>query len=154
MRLVAEPLRQCRDNPRLADPGFAGNQNDLAVASPGARPAVQQQADFIVAPDQWAQRRSTQGLEPAGDSARPQRQPGRHRPDDALEFDLAEIAVFEQVAGQAAGAGRKHDSVGLGQGLQARGDIGRVAGDIVLGNLAPTTTSPVAIPTRAWSSSA
>src|SRR5215472_12215645 len=86
--------------------------------------------------DQRVQHRSAQSLKPASDIARAERLPSRHRRGDALEFDLAEISVFEQVAGQPAGARSDHDCVGLGQGLQARREIGRIAGDIVLDNLA------------------
>jgi predicted ATPase len=43
---------------------------------------------------------------------------------------------FEQLAGQPAGARGDHDGVGLGKGLQARGDSGRFARDIVRDNLA------------------
>jgi len=68
-------------------------------------------------------------------NARAQRLPCRHWPGDALELDLAEITVFEQITGQPTGTGGDHDGVGLGQGLQARGEIGRIAGDIVLDNL-------------------
>ena len=36
MRLAAEPLRQRRDDARFADPGFAGDQHDLAGAILGS----------------------------------------------------------------------------------------------------------------------
>jgi hypothetical protein len=95
-----------------------------------------------IAPDQRGQRQSAQGLEPARNSARAQRLPSRHRLANALECDLAEIAVFEQITGQPAGAGGDDYCVGFGQGLQARGEIGRITGHIMLDNLAADDYQP------------
>jgi hypothetical protein len=58
------------------------------------------------------------------------------------DLDLAEISVFEQIAGQPAGARGDHDGVRLGQGLEASGEIGRIAGDIVLDHLAADDNQP------------
>ena len=93
--LYGELFMQSSGEPRLADAWLARQQHDLAVAGLGARPAPQQQVYLLVAADQRGQRRSTQRLEPALDGARAQRLPSRHRLRDALEFDLAEISVFE-----------------------------------------------------------
>src|SRR6516225_9743539 len=114
MWLGAKVLLQFRGDTRLADTGLTRDQNDLAVPGLGAHPTAQQQIDLLVTPDQWAQRRSAQRLKAARNRARAQRLPCRDRPGDALEFDLAEIAVFEQVAGQPAGAGGDRDRAGLG----------------------------------------
>ena len=94
------------------------------------------------AADQGGQRRAAQRLEAAGDGARAQHLPSRYRRGDALELDLAEIAVFEEIAGQSPGTRGDHDRIGLGQGLQARGEIGRIAGDIVLDDLAADDNQP------------
>ena len=61
---------QLRCDTRLADPGFAGDQHDLAVANLGARPAAQQQIELLVTADQRGQRRAVQCLESARDGAR------------------------------------------------------------------------------------
>ena len=61
-----EALRQCRGDARFANARLAGDQDDLPIARFGARPAAQQQVDFLVAADQRAQRRSAQGFEPTG----------------------------------------------------------------------------------------
>src|SRR5262249_39357788 len=103
MRLRLEALGQGRGKARLADPGLARNQYDLAFTRFGAPPGPQQQIDLRAAPNQRAERRSAQGLEPTRDSTRAQRLPCRNRPGDPLELDLAEISVFEQIAGQPAG---------------------------------------------------
>jgi len=58
MRLAAEALCQCCGDARLADTGFPRDQHDLAIASLGARPAPQQEVDFLVAANKRGQRRS------------------------------------------------------------------------------------------------
>src|SRR5262245_41745859 len=68
--------------------------------------------------------------------------PCLHRRGDALEFDLAETSVFEQLTGQPAGARGDPDRVGPGQSLQASGEIGRIAGDVVLDYLAADDNQP------------
>jgi hypothetical protein len=132
MRLGVEALLQCRRDARLAEAGFAGDHHDLAVTSLSARPAAQQQIDFLVAADQRRQRRSPQCLEPALDGARPQYPPRRHRRGNALHFDGAEIAVLEEITDQPPCAGGDDDRARLGQGLQPGGEVGRLADDRLL----------------------
>src|SRR6516225_12161073 len=117
MRLGVKALHQCRDDARLADARLAGDQHDLAVARLGARPAAQEQIDFLVAAEQLAQRRSAQRLEPALDGARTHHLPSRHRRSDALYLDRAEIAVLEEITDQPARPRSDNDSTRLGQGL-------------------------------------
>jgi len=66
-----EALHQCRSDARLADAGFARDQHDLTVARLGARPAAQQQVDFIIAAHQRRQRGAAQRFEAALDNAWP-----------------------------------------------------------------------------------
>jgi hypothetical protein len=127
-----EALLQCRGDPRLAEAGLARDQHDLAVAGLGARPAAQEQVDFLVAADQPGQCRSAQCLEPARDDARTQHLPSRHRPGDALHLDGAKIADLEEIADQPARARGDDDRVRLGQGLQTAGEVGRLADDRLL----------------------
>ena len=51
MGLGAEALFQLCGDARLADAGLAGDQHDLAVSRLGARPAPQQEVDFLFATD-------------------------------------------------------------------------------------------------------
>jgi hypothetical protein len=127
--LAVQALRQCRDHARLADAGFARDQHDLTIARLGARPAPQQQVDFLVPADQSGQRRSAQCLEPARNCARTQHLPSRHRRGDALDLDGAEIAVFEEITDQPARARGDDDGAGLGQGLQPRREVRCFADD-------------------------
>jgi hypothetical protein len=55
-----------------------------------------------------------------------------HRRGEALHIDAAEIAVFEKVADQPAGARSDNDSVRFGQGLQPGGEVRRFADDRLL----------------------
>ena len=51
MRLAGDRLDQRFADPRLADPGLAGQQNRLAFAARRLPPALEQQAEFLVAAD-------------------------------------------------------------------------------------------------------
>ena len=157
MRLDAEALFQLRGDARLADSGFAGDQHNLAVACLGARPTPQQQVDLLVAADQGHQRRSVQSLEAACDGTRTQYLPCRHRRGDALQFDGAEIAVLEQMrrpAGVCSQRSRQYS--GSANACRRAARLG-VSPTTVCSCAdpapirSPTTTSPVAIPTRACS---
>jgi hypothetical protein len=55
--------------------------------------------------------------------------PSGHRPGDALDLDGAEVAIFEEIADQSARTRGDDDRVGLGQGLQTGGEIGRFTDD-------------------------
>ena len=114
MRFAAKALLQLGRQARLADPGFAGDQHDLAVSGPGTCPAPQQQVDLLLAADQRGQRRPAQRLEAAGDRARTQYLPSRHRRGGALDVDGAEIAVLEEVAEQPPRGRGDHDCVRFG----------------------------------------
>jgi len=60
---------------------------------------------------------------------RPQRGPGLHRPGDALEVPGPKVLQFEEIAEQPSRAIGDHDHVRLGQRLQARRQVRRVADD-------------------------
>ena len=49
MRLDLQTFFQLRDDARLSDSGFSGEEHDLTVAGIGARPTAQQQVDFLFA---------------------------------------------------------------------------------------------------------
>ena len=68
-----------------------------------ARPAAEQQIDFLVAADQWGQRRSAQCLEPALDDTLPQHLPAADWVRAAGGFERAELAAVEQVADETPG---------------------------------------------------
>jgi hypothetical protein len=90
-----EPFLQCCRNPRLADAGFTGNQHDLTFAVPSLGPPSQEQVEFLVAANQWAQARRSQGLETALDGALAQHLRSQNRLGEPLDRNGAEIAVSE-----------------------------------------------------------
>ncbi len=114
MRLGVEALLQCRGDVRLAEASLARYQYDLTIPRLGARPAPQEQVDLLVAAHQPGQCRPVQRLEPAGDDARTQYLPSRHRRGDAFHRDGAETAVLEEIADQPARARGDDDRVRLG----------------------------------------
>src|SRR4051794_15969150 len=62
-RLGPEPLAQRQDKPRLADAGLTREQDRLALATPGEAPAIEQQGEFVLAPDERRRPARLVGLE-------------------------------------------------------------------------------------------
>src|SRR5512132_4185796 len=65
VRLVAEPLAQRPDHARLANPWLAREQHPLAIAVFGPGPALEQDAEPVLAPDQGREMLAVQGFEVA-----------------------------------------------------------------------------------------
>ena len=66
-------------------------------------------------------------FEPALCSAFAQHPPGAHRFGEAFELALLQLQKIEQPAEQSARSGRYHDGSRLGELLQARGEVRRLA---------------------------
>ena len=96
------------------------------------RPAPQQQFEFFFPPDEGGQAARVQRLEAAFRGTRPQRRPGPRRPGDALEVLRPEVLKLEQIAEQPARALGDDDRVRLGDRLQARREVRRLADDAAL----------------------
>jgi len=82
--------------------------------------------------------------------------PNRHRCGDALDLDSAKIAVLEEIADQPASAAAMTTVSGSAKFCKRAARLGvspttdcSCAGPAPIKS--PTTISPVAIPTRAWS---
>src|SRR5262249_17521082 len=73
-----------------------------------------------------------QRLEAACHGTRPQRRPGPHRPDDALEVPWPEVLQLKEIADKSARAVADDDRVRLGDPLQARSEVRRLANDAAL----------------------
>jgi hypothetical protein len=95
-----------------------------------ARAQRQQQVDLLIAADQPGQRRPPQCLEPALHLAGPYHLPSLHRFRKTLKRHRAEIAVFENPAGEPARFGRDDKRAGVGEGLKPGREVGRLANDI------------------------
>ena len=73
-----------------------------------------------------------QCLEVAFRRTRPQRHPGPHRPGDAFDFLGTKVLQLEQIAEKPSRAVGNDDGVRLGQGMQARRKVRRLADDATL----------------------
>ncbi len=134
MRLRLEAIFQRGGEARLADALLAAEQDDASFALAYLAPTMQQKCKLFIAPEQrnlaaGAQNLATgaQRLEAAVGGTLAQHDPGADRPRIAFHLPAAVIAVIEQSTGQTLRAvGDDHRS-GLGERLQACGQIGRVA---------------------------
>ena len=159
VRLVAEPLAQRADEARLADAGLAGQQHHLALAVLGPLPAVEQHAELVLAPDQ---RRETAGR------AAP-RSGSRHAPSPATrQADTGSAKPLRRCGPRSASSNSPPTSRRVAWLITtlpgAASACSRAARFGVSPTTAcscaapspirsPTTTSPVAMPTRAASGS-
>ena len=78
VRLALEPLAEGAGDAGLADPGLAREQHHLALAVAGLLPAVEQERDLLLAPDQRRQAGRAR-LETAADRALAEHAPRPHR---------------------------------------------------------------------------
>ena len=121
--LAEHVLAERLHDARLADPGLAGQQDHVAVARPGALPARQQQPDLLVAADQRRQAAPGGGLEPTRRAGRLAHLVDRDRRLDSLDHVRTALLEDDQALDQPPGPLADHDGAGLGQLLQAGGDV-------------------------------
>ena len=132
VRFVSEALKQRRREPRFANACLAGEQHYLAFAGLCLRPAPQQQFEFFFPPDKLGQSARVQRLEAAFHRSRSQCRPGSHRPGYALEVLCAEVFQLEEIAEQLSCALGDDDRVRLGDPLQTRCKVRRLADNAAL----------------------
>jgi hypothetical protein len=117
------------NEPRLADPGLPAQQHHLALAGQGVGPARQQQVELLVAADQRRQAAHGGGLKAAARLAGLAGAVHRDRLVDAFHDLCPELLEHEQAFDQPARAVADQHGAGLGQLLQAGGDVGGLADD-------------------------
>jgi hypothetical protein len=127
VRLVRDLLDEPGGKARFANARLAGNQHDLALSCPGPALSLEQIGALVLAPDEPGEPRGMRRFEPALALRNPDRRPGFDRFGEALDGVLSEIAKAEHVAEQPTRRRRQDDAPGLGETLQPRGQIGRVA---------------------------
>ena len=91
VRLDGDTLAQVLQEARLADAGLTGEQDDLPHTLAGPAPAVEQQAEIVLAPDQGRQVLPVESLEPALGRA------GRHYPEGSDRVSKAGDLLRSQV---------------------------------------------------------
>jgi hypothetical protein len=114
VRLVLKLLAKLAHQARLADPGLAGEQHDLAFAIPRLPPAAQEQRNLLLAANQRRQARGLARLEAPLRPAFARNPPGRKRLGKALEPLWAEVSKLECPAHQPARHLADHDTARLG----------------------------------------
>src|SRR5262245_21186790 len=132
MRFRSKPLQKSSYEPRFADDRIAGIMNHLTRAARRPREAPQQQLGLFLAPDESSQTARMQCLEAAFDAACPQRHPGAHRPAEALKLPGAEVLQLKEIAEKAPRIFCNDYGVRLGNPLQTRCKIWRLADNAVL----------------------
>ena len=142
VRFGGDALRQHRSQSRLADAGLADQHHHPALAGLGLPPAALQQRQFFVAANERRQVAPMPRLEAALGPALAQYSRGHHRRAQALELDGTEIRVLEQPAGQPPRARRDHHRAGLGQRLQPRRKVRRLADHRLFLRRAPADQIP------------
>ena len=129
IRLVADLLAQHRDNARFADACFAREQCDLALAFHRVAPAIHEQRDLMLAPDEGRHAHRACCLEAADVLRLAQHRPhGDGRPKTFQDLRPQRLQL-ERAAQQSPRRLCDHKASRLGQRLQSRGQIGRLADD-------------------------
>ena len=122
--LFMEALHQAR----FADPRLADDQRHLAFAIEGTLPTIHQQAQFVLAPDEWSQStRCRCRFEPPAYSARLDYPVKLDRPLNPLERLRSAIFDHEQPGDQSMHLRGYNYRARIGGRLHSRGDIGRIA---------------------------
>ena len=127
VRLVAQAPAQGPEQARLADPGLAREQHHLAVAIPGPGPALQQDAELVLAPDQRGEMLAVQRVEPALRAALAFDPESRERRGEALERHRPQIGQLEQAADQPARRLADHHTARRGKSLESGREVRRLA---------------------------
>jgi hypothetical protein len=122
----ARRSRSARD-PGLADPCFASEEDHLALALLGALPAIQEQAELMLAADERPEPAAAQRLEATLGLALGDHPPGLRRRGDALEVVGAHVLEVEQITEQLPRALRDGHRTGPSQSLETGREIGRLA---------------------------
>jgi hypothetical protein len=122
-----ETPAQLAQHPALADARLAGKQHHLAFAILRQLPALDQQAEFVLAADKTGQPAAAHGFEAALGCRYPRDRPGLDRLGQTLDRVPAECLQPKQIADEPARGGADHHGARLGQGLQPRRQVRRLA---------------------------
>ena len=126
MRGLAEPRAELRDEPRLADAGLADDQRELALAVARALPAPPEEIELLLPPHE--PRRRSRASPPAAACAHDvvERDRGRNAPERVRALVLGDEEARDlPLHGRSDENGSR-----FGEGLDARGDVRRLAEDL------------------------
>ncbi len=120
------------DQARLAEARLTHHQDDLAGAGLCGGQPVANARKLALAADQDGGAPRAHGVIAADDRALARDSPRRHRFGHALQLEAANVDAVEKIADEGARALGDDQLVGPRQALDARGKIGRLAGDVDL----------------------
>ncbi len=138
MGLVGDACRDGLHQARLTDAGVAGDQHDLALTIDDGLPAVQQQPELLVAPDERRQAAAVARVQAIAHAALGAHPEDVHRLGEALQRVCAGVLGDEEALHQALACRADHQPVLFRQPLQARGQVRRLA----QGELLPPLSAP------------
>src|SRR5262249_36385832 len=125
--LRLETAAQLAEDAAFADARLTRQQHDLAFAVLHQVPALEQQAELLLAADKTGQPAAAHRFEAALGRRRPLNRPGLDRLGETLDLVPAERLQPEEVADQPARGRGDHHRAGLGQSLQPGGQVRRLA---------------------------
>ena len=118
---------QLSEDAALADARFARQQHHLAFAVLRQVPALDQEAEFVLAADKTGEPAAPHRFKAALGCRRPLDRPGLDRVGETLQLVPAERLQPEPIADEPARSRGDHHEAGLGQSLQSRGQVRRLA---------------------------
>ncbi len=136
MRLAADPFAQRGKYAGLADAGLARQQRDLSIALARVPPALHEQRRLVLAPDKGGHRLRPRRLETAHVLSLAHDRPNANGSVETLEHLWSQEFEFERSAQEPLCRLRDHDAAGIGQNLQPRREVRRVADDAALARFA------------------
>ncbi len=141
VRLVGDACRHGLDQAGLTDARIPGDQHHLALTVYHRLPAVQQQAELLVAPDQRREPAIRTGVQPSAHAALGVNPEHMDWLGEALQRVVARILGEEETLHQALAGRADHQAVFVGQPLQAGGQVRRLAQGELLAPLAASDCS-------------
>ena len=129
---VHDLLDQHVGEPRLAHPRFTRDDESTTLAFACPLPEVRKQRRLFAATHESSAVRCPRGCEACFGGCLAQHTPHGDGRGESLERSFAQALVLEAVAKQLIGARADENRIGLGQRLQASGEIWRLAGDRAL----------------------
>ncbi len=127
MRLARERLLQCQEQSRLADTGLAGDQDRAAKPTARLLPDLEEVLELPLAADERRRERSSQ-LALIGDD-RTVDAVGGDWTTQPFQLGRRELAGVKAIAHHAPRKVADHERLRLGEFLEARGDVDRLAED-------------------------
>jgi hypothetical protein len=123
VRFALQSAHQAFGEPRLADAGLAGEQDDTSFAGLGLPPTAQQQIDLLLPAGEGRQVMPASRIEPADARILAEHPPCLQRLGGLLHHDRSERAAIEQPSRQPVSAARDDDLARRRAGLQPHGHV-------------------------------